>query len=246
MFRRPSLVAAITLLLPWTGITIGGGLLQAGGHAGLDELVTSGVVWGIPAAAALLLLATVLRGWRHAIGLIAPTAWRPALVPILAVTLLLGLSVLSGLPAPATLLLLAVNAAFVGLSEELMFRGVLLSALLARLGVRRAALVGAIAFGAIHSANVLVTGELGPAVGQSVMAIGMGLWATAIRLRTGSLLVPIVLHGLWDLALFSVLATGEEAGFALAVSGAAVLLIPVLGVWAWRQLGRDESQPLTA
>jgi membrane protease YdiL (CAAX protease family) len=238
MLRRPSLAAAITLLVAWTVITIGGGLLQAGGQAGLDELVTAGVVWGIPASAALLLAATALRGWRRTLGLVAPTAWRPALVPVLAVTLLLGLSAVSGLPAPATLLLLTVNAAFVGLSEELMFRGVLLSALLARLSVRRAALIGAIAFGAIHSTNAIVTGDLGSAIAQSVMAVGMGLWATAIRIRTGSLLVPVVLHALWDLALFSVLATGEDARLAVAVSGAAVLLIPVLGIWAWRQLGR--------
>jgi membrane protease YdiL (CAAX protease family) len=238
MSRRPSLPTAIVLLLVWAAVTIGGGLLQSGGQGALDALVTSGVVWAIPAAAALLLLAAWLRGWRRALGLVAPTAWRPALVPALAVALLLGLSAASGLPAPATLLLLVANAAFVGLSEELMFRGVLLSSLLGRLGVRRAALVVAIAFGAIHSANALLTGDLGPAVAQSVMAVGMGLWAAAIRVRTGSLLLPVVLHGLWDLALFGVLATGEAAQFAAAVSLSAVLLIPVLGVWAWRQLGR--------
>lgn len=235
MRDRSSLIGALVALAIWTTITVGSGIVQAEGTASLDELASGGIVWGIPLAGAFLLLGYGRR--RVEIGLVAPAAVRPALVPSLAVALLLALALAGGLPEPTILALLVVNTAFVGISEELMFRGVLLGALLDRTSVRRAVALSALAFGTVHSLNGLITGEIGSALVQSLIAIGMGCWAASLRLRTGSLFVPIVLHALWDLALLSVIVAGASVEITLAVSVCAIGFAIGLGVWGWRTLG---------
>jgi membrane protease YdiL (CAAX protease family) len=98
----------------------------------------------------------------------------------------------------------------------------------------------------VHSFNAFLTGDLGQAVTQSVIAVGMGIWAGTLRVKTGSLLGPMLLHALWDLALFCVLAAATGSGLAAATSLLAILFVFVLAVWGWKQLGGDERQPLAA
>ena len=56
MSSKPSLRNALIALVVWVVITIGGGLLQAGGPSSLDGLVSGGIVWAIPLAALFLLV----------------------------------------------------------------------------------------------------------------------------------------------------------------------------------------------
>jgi membrane protease YdiL (CAAX protease family) len=238
MFHRLSLAISLSLFLGWLLITIGGGLLQAGGTTSLDELATSGVVLAIPGAALFLLLAVAALGWIRAVGLTVSHNNRTLLVPSLAVAILVALSAAAGLPATDVLLLLVVNTAFVGISEELAFRGVLLSSLLGRMSVRRAVLISAVVFGAVHSFNAILTGEIAQALSQSVIAVGMGIWAGVLRVRTGSLVGPMVLHALWDLALFSVLTAATGSALASVTSVLAIVFVIILGIWGYRQLGR--------
>ena len=240
MSFAPSLRNALIALVIWVGITIGGGLVQAGGTSSVDKLASEGIVWGIPVAALFLLIA--YRGKWSQLGLVEPTSCRTALPAILAVALLMALAVANGLPATSVLIFLVVNAMAVGLSEELAFRGVLLRALLGTYSVRRAVLISAISFGAVHSLNALMTGELVPALFQSCLAVGMGMWAANIRIRTGSLYLPMVLHGLWDLALLIVLNGVAGTTLALAVSVAALAFAAGLGVWGWRSAGAEPSR----
>lgn len=237
MNRSPSLKIAIALGIMWATITVGGGIAQAGGTTSLDKLVSEGIVVALPVAAALLLVSVVVGGWRRAVGLTTPRNLKSALLPALFVLALLGLAAASGLPGSEILTRIAINTAFVGISEELMFRGVLLAPLVERFGIRRGVLFGALAFGAVHSLNALATGELGPAIAQSVLAIGMGLWAARLRLATDSLFAPIILHGLWDFALIAVIAGGGTTTLTLTASLAALVGAIGLGIVAWRGLG---------
>lgn len=240
MSFAPSRRNALIALAIWVGITIGGGLVQAGGTSSVDKLASEGIVWGIPVAALFLLIA--YRGKWSQLGLVAPTSWRPALPAVLAVALLMALAVANGLPATSVLIFLVVNAMAVGFSEELAFRGVLLRALLGTYSVRRAVLISAISFGAVHSLNALMTGELVPALFQSCLAVGMGMWAANIRIRTGSLYIPMVLHGLWDLALLIVLNGVAGTTLSLAVSVAALAFAAGLGVWGWRSVLNNAAE----
>lgn len=240
VLRAPRLALAVLLVGIWAAITIAGGLIQSGGSTGLDELVATGIVYGIPLAALSLLLPTLLGGWARVAGFTRPSGLRAARYPALIVVAMLVLATVAGLPPTATLAFLLCNSLFVGISEELAFRGVLLTPLVRRFGVRRAALYGAIAFGAVHSLNSIVTGEVAQALSQSFIAIGMGLWAGYLRLSTGSLYPPIILHAFWDFTLFAALAGGSQSEIALlalvALGGALGL-----GAWAYRSLGRLEQ-----
>ena len=115
------------------------------------------------------------------------------------------------------------------------------------------------AFGSIHSLNVFVTGDLKSALVQSAAAFLSGLMFIALRLRTGSLWPPIIVHALWDFATFMLGAAGDSAAHGNLPSEAATLptasglsaLLPVLivlpnaiyGLWLMRNIGRTISTP---
>jgi len=240
MSFTPSRRNALIALTIWVGITIGGGLLQAGGPSSMDELVSAGVVWGIPLAALFLLI--VYRGKWNQLGLVAPASWRAARPVVIAVALLLILAAANGLPTTSVLLFLVINSMAVGVSEELAFRGVVLRALLGSYPIRRAVLISALAFGAVHSLNALMTGEVVPALMQSGIAVGMGMWAASIRIRTGSLYPSILLHGLWDLALLIVISGIAGSPISVVVSVLALVFAVGLGVWGWRSVGSEPSR----
>jgi len=240
MASKPSLRNALLALAVWVVITIGGGLLQAGGPSSLDGLVSGGIVWAIPFAALFLLV--IYRGKWDQLGLIASGSWREARPVMIVVAFLLALAVANGLPGTSVLLFLVVNSAAVGVSEELAFRGVALRALRGTYPLRRAVLISALAFGAVHSLNAIVTGDLASAVTQSIFAIGMGMWTANIRIRTGSLFLPILLHALWDLALFIALHGPAGSPLLLVASVSAVIFAVGLGVWGWRSVEAEPSR----
>ena len=206
----------------------------------MDELVSAGVVWGIPLAALFLLI--TYRGKWNQLGLVAPASWRAARPVVIAVALLLILAAANGLPTTSVLLFLVINSMAVGVSEELAFRGVVLRALLGSYPIRRAVLISALAFGAVHSLNALMTGEVVPALMQSGIAVGMGMWAASIRIRTGSLYPSILLHGLWDLALLIVISGVAGSPISIVTSVLALVVAVGLGVWGWRSAGAQAAR----
>ena len=114
MSSKPSLRNALIALVVWVVITIGGGLLQAGGPSSLDGLVSGGIVWAIPLAALFLLV--TYRGKWDQLGLSTSGSWREARPVVIAVALLLVLAVANGLPASSVLIFLVLTVASGGLS----------------------------------------------------------------------------------------------------------------------------------
>ncbi len=90
------------------------------------------------------------------------------------------------------LLLLSILA---GIGEESLFRGVLQSALAGPIGPWAALLVASVLFGLVH----FVTAT------YAVLAGLIGLYLGWLFLRTGNLLVPIVVHALYDFVALSLL-----------------------------------------
>lgn len=235
----------------WLLITLVGETLGAGAHQTLPETVSRGPGWPFAAAAAFLLAVVAWRRWRD-VGLNQrPSArsLRLAWLPMLYIVGGFGLAVQLGLPPASVMLWVLVNTFLAGLSEELMFRGVLLQALRQSVAVVPAVVLTTLAFGAIHSLNVFVTGELRAAVIQSTAAALSGLLFMALRLRTGSLWPSIVVHGLWDWAAFmAALASAKDPAAAAAPTGA-MSLAPILlvlpnglyGLWLMRHLGQPDA-----
>jgi membrane protease YdiL (CAAX protease family) len=98
------------------------------------------------------------------------------------------------------------------LCEELMFRGVALPALIPLLRPLGAALASSLLFGLIHVD--LVDGE--PSLYRAPFAFAVGLGLAALRLRSGSVLPPMLAHAAlnactWGVTLGTLIALGPEA-----------------------------------
>ncbi len=155
----------------------------------------------------LLLAALLVRraqlDWR-AFGFAGPVAPGVA-VAVAAAALLLNFAInavtgsrLHDIPAETWLFL----ATMPGLVEEVAFRGVLLAAaeraapasrVIAGVRLTAGALVLTLAFVALH----------GPAFGTLVSVLPAALLYLWLRLKTGSVIVPVVAHNLWNLSVIA-------------------------------------------
>jgi len=184
------------------------------GLAASPGSVVRGIVVPIGLGSLLLVVAVTLLGW-----------WRPVLFDdaasgprwAIVVPILFGVAAVVGVatigwrtPGARTVPLLAVGTLLVGFAEEVATRGVLV------VGAREAGWspvwVFALStglFALLHGLNAF----FGQPVRQTLVQIGMAALAGCAfyvtRLSTGTLLVGIVLHALWDLGTLGSQATGR-------------------------------------
>ena len=101
----------------------------------------------------------------------------------------------------------------VGFGEEMITRGTLLVGLRSKYGEWHVWLYSSLFFAALHLPNVLF--GLNP-VGAVFQLINTFIFATflyGVRRFSGTLILPIVLHGLWDSSIFLPRATDSEGSF---------------------------------
>lgn len=262
MTRR--LAIALIAFACWLAITIIVGNLSSDGETDLAEGVRRGVGWSWLAAGGFILAVVLWQGW-HDVALNRwpeARAWRLAWLPMVYIVVALGGATFLGLPPVTVLMIILFNTMLVGFSEELMLRGALLQAFRHNVSIWPAVLLTSVAFGAMHSLNVFVTGDLWAALLQSCAAFLSGIVFIALRLRTGSLWPPIIVHALWDFATFVLSgAVGHGASHgtmpAEAVTPAAsseltqflpiILVLPnaIYGLWLMRNIGRTHADPQT-
>jgi len=228
------LVTSLGVYLLWVIITVAGAKLMLGGEtAGLDELVKNGIGWQFVGAVALLFAAIAIFKWRDMAFVSPHSLFKVMWFPVLVLLVMSSISLITGMPAGKTMAFVAFNTFLVGLSEEVMFRGVLYRALLSNYRIWTAIIVTSVLFGAVHVLNVFTTGELGPAMLQATAAGMSGMLFVAIVVRTGSIWPAIIYHWLWDCVLF-LLTTGSAASgvesdpSALEAAGTGVMFLPLL------------------
>ena len=131
-------------------------------------------------------------------------------------------------------------AVFVGFSEELTFRGLNVVAL------RKTPLpeckvwwISCLLFGLLHLPNAIIGTPISLAVMQIFVAAMTGSAFYLVRRATGSIVPAMILHGLWDLSIF----TGESGVLAVikAVSSAAL----VIALFKSQHLAFDDDEPAT-
>lgn len=201
------LAIAIVAVAVWVAITMGAGLLQVGPGTSLDKLASQQLLWGPPAAAAFMLVVAWVMGWRDlGFNPVRPAAsWRLLWLPMLLVCGFIGFAVLMGRPIAASVLLtVAINTMFVGFSEELAFRGVLWGSARKAMSFWAAFFLVTFLFGIVHVLNALMTGQFAGAGVQAFNAMLSGAAFLALRIRTHSLIPVMIVHWLWDLAVFAV------------------------------------------
>lgn len=202
--KRPAgtLGRALVIFVAWVAITVLAAPALAPGES-LADLVTHGIARQVLLAAAFVLSAAVLLRWPDA-GLGAPD-WgtlRLLWLPALYVLLMLAIASAGTAPPASVIGFLSVNTLLVGLSEEAMFRCVLLSGLRTRMGLRPAVAISTVVFGVVHVLNVFLIGDIVLAVAQACAAMASGVMLAAIRIRTGSLWPAVGYHAIWDFATF--------------------------------------------
>lgn len=115
----------------------------------------------------------------------------------------------------------AVYLLFAVFGEEVLFRGVLPAVWGEKLGAVRAAAASAALFALLHLGSA-PGGNFFAAAVQALCAFGAGLLLTAVRERTGSIVLPLLAHALINLTGGAELTTPRAAAY-LAVSALCTL-----------------------
>lgn len=248
--RQNRILLSIVVLLGWLIINVGmSRLLSAPGIAMTDFLMRG--VNPMLAGSVLFLLASIwFFGWSD-IGLNAPVSARSLLILWLpAVFILLmaaGIVVIGPPPIRATGFIL-VNTLLVGISEEVMFRGILFQALRSRLSIWPAIGITSLLFGAIHILNISWLGGISLAMLQAGAAFSTGMLLMAVRVRTRSLDPAIILHAAWDFCAVMLTASPQVAmperpevdATTLPIAGAYALITLIYALFLLRHASRLE------
>jgi len=207
------------------------------------EETWKGAVVDLAVAAVLLAITASILGW-----------WRPALferkrshhkwpifVPI--VMFLVALANIfttdwSKFDASFIFALVALGV-LVGFNEELMARGLVLTAFRSRLHEGWAWFLSGALFGLMHLVNAALGAPLGGTLLQVLMAFASGTAFYIVRRVTGSLIWAMLLHGVWDVSVFAV--GHAPLGVAYASFLAPVVGILALAVVYWVITGTDEK-----
>lgn len=201
---RFALAAGIVAV--WAAITMVVPTLLLDGTTTLQELITKNLAWGVAGAAAFLLVAVRLAGWRD-MGFLAPSPpgwWKLLWLPALYLAGLAAVGLTTGRLEAGAVTMVLINTAMVGFSEELAFRGVLWGGARKAFAFWPAFLLVSAAFGSVHVFNAVLTGELAEAGVQALNAFMSGAAYLAIRIRTRSIIPIMVIHALWDFTVFLV------------------------------------------
>ena len=177
--------------------------LASGTAAAILKLPTSGLYLIANLALAVLGagLLTRLRCWKEAgfrafaVGRDLRLYWLP-FIPVL-VNLSFGIAQMSF----GQVAFYFVVAGLVGFVEEVFFRGLILRAIAPR-GLWRAVIISAIAFGLLHSMNLLAGSNPLDTLLQLGYTLAIGFGFAAVTLRTRVLWPLVIIHALIDFASF--------------------------------------------
>ncbi|WP_106745119.1 CPBP family intramembrane glutamic endopeptidase [Yoonia maritima] len=161
------------------------------------------------------------------------------LLPAVALVFAMGFVVINaatkgnGVSLPiSTVGLLVVVPFLVGLTEEIMFRGILLRGALARLPVFQAMLLSALLFSLMHCVNVF-TGQPALATLQhTAFAFLVGVFLAPIALKLGNLWPLIMWHTAWDFMIYSSQMLGVVHHYALI----GIMIQTLVSIWLWVEL----------
>ena len=239
----------------WMSITVLGGRFLGGGQTSLSDSVSNSIAWNILAAALFLIGLIVALRWKD-MRFNRPITGTPKLLwlPVLYLAAFFLMTAAIGLPPVLSVLFVFFNTLVVGFSEETMFRGVLFRAFREKMSIWPSIIIVSVMFGSVHILNFFITGQLFPAVLQSIAAAMTGVAMMAMLIRTGSIIVPIIYHGLFDFGTFMMSNAGSATETAATVpDGLSLLtLLPIAfvlpnflyGLYLLRNVGKTgEPQP---
>jgi len=236
---------SMVILTIWLFIVVGGGLLQVKGQpTQLSELIKNQIMFNVLVAIVFLIVVITLFKWWSQVGWKYPDNLQNLRLlwpPVVVLVFLLLTVINTGLPSTKVLMLVIVNTLMVGISEELMFRGILFHGASSSFGIWRAVWITAIIFGSIHTLNSLITGNFWASTLQALFAATFGIWTVALRVRLNTILPVIVIHWLWDCLAFLTNPFGDMALLPFA------LVLFIYGLWLLRNYrhGKVDSRSIS-
>ena len=209
--------------------------------------VMKAIVLPVGVGALVLLLVTYFLGWWRPVFRDEDRAprWTLLIPAFMAVAVLAGLITADwGGRESSFIAWLLVGTLFVGIAEEVLTRGLLLTAFRGGMGEVGVWFWTSLVFGLLHSLNILFGQSVGATILQVAFAFVLGSVLYACRRATGLLVIPIVLHALWDFTTFM---SSGEAGTVSAgaqgiiVYGAVIVCIVALFKRSFFQTSPTES-----
>ena len=132
------------------------------------------------------------------------------ILPIVMAAIILNnfLGMPSGKLSAELLLWSSLGAVGVGFGEEMITRGSMVVGLRSRFTEGRVWFISTLLFSALHIPNVIFGLPISAMPIQVLLTFIMGSGFYIIRRMSGTLILPMILHGLWDSSLFLNVATG--------------------------------------
>jgi membrane protease YdiL (CAAX protease family) len=204
---------------------------------GYDDVVASSdnvlkaVVVPVGVTLAVFVVVTSVFGWwkpvireqRRAVG------WLMAVPIIMIVALLVGVDYGNLGALDSNLIFwIGIGTALVGLSEELMYRGLVIVSFRGSMREAHVWLWSSVAFGLLHSINALLGQSFGATARQVFFTFLIGSGMYIARRATGWILVPMAIHAAWDFSSFT--QSGESPLGGLVQMSTVIFIVVVLVV----------------
>ena len=125
--------------------------------------------------------------------------------------------------------LIVLTTLFVGFSEELMFRGILLRGALTKTSIMQAILISAGGFSLLHAVNVFGGAPLVAVPFQLVLTFVAGLFFAPVALKVRNLIPLMIFHWVWDTTTLSATLFGvANPTFGFLNAGAGLIMFLIL------------------
>ncbi len=211
--RTLSIAGLIVLVVVYLVLLQGGGLLLAnilgvdaeyGKFPDLDALLAGVTIPVALSVALLIVVVSYLRWWPrvlHDEHRVNRWVWCVPVVMVVASLAMIDYGNLGRIDT-SLLIFLALGSLCVGIGEELMFRGISVNAMREH-GMRetQVALWSSVLFGAVHITNIITEGP--GAIVQVIVVSVSGFFFYLVLRVSGTLLLGMFIHALWDFSLFS-------------------------------------------
>lgn len=240
---RNRLGLSLLVLALWTAITVIGGAISAGFNGSAPDPLGHGVHIAFVAAIVFLLGVSFICRWND-LGFNAPVSIRSLSVlwlPLVYIAFFCCVMLVFGVPAPGVTASILINTLLIGISEEMMFRGILFKALRSRGSIRSTVLISSLLFGFVHLLNGFSTG-LVSAIPQAIFTFCLGVLFIAVRIRTGSLYPVILLHASWDFCIFMLDASPGGQLWSVAELYILASVLPIYGLYLLRRSSTEPSK----
>ena len=143
-----------------------------------------------------------------------------------------------------------------GFGEELVFRGVLVSTLMRQWKDKgkfmAAAIISGVFFGLIHGTNIFAGADPGQTVLQMIGSVGIGIFFSAVYLRSGSVLPCMFYHTVHDIIAIAGesnvsdegIITGSNINWTDWVNLVLTIILTAIGLWLLRAAKNGEMREI--